>query len=198
MKKVRNYKIQIFWSLVIALFLLLHTGFVLLILDPKVNVVLSVIFGSVYRKAGETVMTTEGGKPETLAIYKARGKPFLIVGPCAFHRYDEKYGAKDDWADFFFVRPDSVIRTNVNQGGDIWFRLPGLLIIDDDLTSSDCVRTPSWDDLEHKGASVRYDEATASYVYSLRINRPEQSVSFAIPARLFTSDLLNAPNDTRY
>jgi hypothetical protein len=198
MKKVRNYKIQIFWSLVIALFLLLHTGFVLLILDPKVNVVLSVIFGSVYRKAGETVMTTEGGKPETLAIYKAHGKPFLIVGPCAFHRYCEKYGTKDDWEDFFFVRPDSVIRTNVNQGGDIWFRLPGLLIIDDDLTSSDCVRTPSWDDLEHQGASVRYDEATASYVYSLRINRPEQSVSFAIPARLFTSDLLNAPNDTRY
>jgi len=198
MKKVRNYKIQIFWSLVIALFLLLHTGFVLLILDPKVNVVLSVIFGSVYRKAGETVMTTEGGKPETLAIYKAHGKPFLIVGPCAFHRYCEKYGTKDDWEDFFFVRPDSVIRTNVNQGGDIWFRLPGLLIIDDDLTSSDCVRTPSWDELEHKGASVRYDEATESYVYSLRINRPEQSVSFAIPARLFTQDLLNAPNDTRH
>ena len=80
MKKVRNYKIQIFWSLVIALLLLLHTGFVLLILDPKGTVLLSAIFGSVYRKVGETVMTPEGGRPETLAIYKAHGKPFLIVG----------------------------------------------------------------------------------------------------------------------
>jgi len=192
MKKVRNYKLQILWSLVIALFLLLHTGFVLLISDPKGSVVLSVIFGSVYRKAVETVMTTEDSKFETLAVYKAKNKPFLIVGPCVFHE-DQK-----NWEDFFFVNRDQVIRTNVNQGGDIWFRFPGLLVIDDDLTSTDCVRTPSWDDLEHQGASVRYDKATASYVYSLRINRPEQSVSFAIPARLFTPDLLNAPNDTRH
>jgi|GEM_PF-1877583 len=190
MKKVRNYKLQILWSLVIALFLLLHTGFVLLISDPKGSVVLSVIFGSVYRKAVETVMTTEDSKSETLAVYKAKNKPFLIVGPCVFHE-DQK-----NWEDFFFVNRDQVIRTNVDQGGDIWFRLPGLLVIDDDLTSTDCVRTPSWDDLEHQGASVRYDKATASYVYSLRINKPEQSVSFAIPARLFTPDLLNAPNRT--
>ena len=113
MKKVRNYKIQIFWSLVIALFLLLHTGFVLLILDPKVNVVLSVIFGSVYRKAGETVMTTEGGKSETLAVYKAKNKPFLIVGPCLFH------GDKD-YEDFFFVNRDQVMRMATDKGGDMW------------------------------------------------------------------------------
>jgi len=197
MKKILNGILQAFGLLAIALCLLFFACLTVLAIKPLRDVALSPFWGSVYRKAGETVMTTEGGKPETLAIYKAHGKPFLIVGPCAFHKYDEKYDAKDDWADFFFVRPDSVIRTNVDQGGDIWFRLPGLLIIDDDLTGPDCVRTPFWDDLEHQGASVRYDEATASYVYSLRINEPEQSVSFAIPKCLFTPDLLNAPNDTR-
>lgn len=196
MKKILNGILQSFGLLAIALCLLFFVCLTVLAFKPLRDVALSFFWGSVYRKAGETVMATAGGKPENLAIYKAEHKPFLIVGPCAFHRYDEKYGTKDDRADFFFVRPDSVIRSNVDQGGDLWFRIPGLLIIDDDLTSSDRVRTPSWDDLEHKDASVRYDEATASYVYSLRINEPEQSVSFAIPARLFTRDLLSAPNDT--
>jgi hypothetical protein len=192
MKKILNGILQSFGLLAIALCLLFFACLTVLAIKPLRDVALSPFWCSVYRKAGETVMTTEGGKPETLAVYKAKNKPFLIVGPCLF-REDQKI-----WEDFFFVNRDQVIRTNVDQGGDIWFRLPGLLVIDDDLTSSDCVRTPSWDELEHKGASVRYDEATESYVYSLRINRPEQSVSFAIPARLFTQDLLNAPNDTRH
>ena len=187
MKRLRKYKFQILCLLGITLFLLFHMCFVLLVFSPKGNVVLSIVFGSVYRKAGETVMTTEGGKTETFAIYKAKNKPFLIVGPCTFHENQKK------WEDFFFVTPNRVIRTNVDQGGDIWVRLPWLLFIDDDLTSSDCVRTPSWDELKRKGASVRYDKATASYVYSLRINEPKQSVSFAIPKKFFTKDLLEAP-----
>ena len=192
MKKILNGILQSFGLLAIALCLLFFVCLTVLAFKPLRDVALSFFWGSVYRKAGETVMTTNGCKSETLAVYKAKNKPFLIVGPCLF-REDQKI-----WEDFFFVNRDQVIRTNVDQGGDLWFRMPGLLIIDDDLTSSDCVRTPSWDELEHKGASVRYDEATASYVYSLRINEPEQSVSFAIPARLFTQDLLNAPNDTRH
>ena len=185
---MRKYKIQILYLIGITLLLLFHMCLVLLFCTPKGHVVLAIVFfGNTYRKAGETVMTTDGVKTETLAIYKAHGKPYLIVGPCWFHENLKI------WEDFFFVTPDRVIRTNVDQGGDIWVRLPWLLFIDDDLTSSDCVRTPSWDELKHKDASVRYDEAAASYVYSLRINEPEQSVSFAIPKKLFTEDLLEAP-----
>lgn len=91
-----------------------------------------------------------------------------------------------------------MIRTATDKGGDIWCRAFGLLFMLDDMSGrNDRVRLPYWSDLEHKGASVRYDDATASHVYSLRINSPEQSVSFAIPDRLFTPDLLNAPNDKR-
>lgn len=156
---------------------------------PVGIVVFGTIFGSTYRKVGETVVTTDGRKTETLAIYKAGKKPFLIVGPCVFHEID--WDGRHERKDFFFVRPDKVIRTNTDQGGDIWFRLPRLLIIDDDLTSEDRVRTPYWDDLKKPKASVRYDEATASYVYSLWINEPEESVTFAIPAKFFTPDLVN-------
>ena len=184
---------KIFLILAILIAVLLYPWVVILFLKPSAIISYFYMLSNIYYKAGETVMTTEGVKTETLAIYKAKNKPFLIVGPCRFHRHDEKYGTKDEWEDFFFVAPDRVIRTNVDQGGDIWFRLPWLLFIDDDLTSSDCVRTPSWDELKQKGASVRYDEATASYVFRLRINEPEQSVSFAIPKKLFTEDLLEAP-----
>lgn len=191
MKNLREYKIQILCLLGITLLLLFQMCLTVLVCNP--NTVFCVIFGSVYRKAGETVITTEGGKTETLAIYKAKNKPFLIVGPCRFHCHDEKYGTKDEWEDFFFVNPNQVIRTCTDKGGDVWFRLPWLLFIMDDLTVRDRVRAPYWDDLEHEGASVRYDEATASYVYRLWINEPKQSVSFAIPARFFTEDLLRAP-----
>ena len=183
---------KIFLLITLIAGMLLFPLISILFVDPKVSIALWFMAGNMYRKAGETVMTTEGGKPETLTVYKAHGKPFLIVGPCMFHE-------GGDYEDFFFVNRCQVIRTATDKGGDIWCRAFGLLFMLDDMSDrNDRVRLPFWDDLEHQGASVRYDEATASYVYSLRINRPEQSVSFAIPARLFTSDLLNAPNDTRY
>jgi len=197
MKKILDGIFQAFGLLAIALCLLFFVCLTVLAIKPLRDITLSIFWGSVYFKAGETVMATEDGKSVTLAIYKAHGKPFLIVGPCAFHSYDEKYGTKDDWVDFFFVNRTQVIRTATDKGGDIWCRAFGLLFILDDMSDqNDRVRLPSWDDLKHKGASARYDEATASYVYSLRINEPKQSVSFAIPDRLFTPDLLNAPNDT--
>ena len=138
-------------------------------------------------------MTTEGVKTETLAIYKAHGKPYLIVGPCVFHETDQ-YG-RHEWEDFFFVNPKEVIRTSTDKGGDTWVSLPWLLFILDDLTIRDRVRLPYWDELEQNGSSVRYDEATASYVFRLRINEPEQSVSFAIPKKLFTPDLIEAAEE---
>ena len=187
MKKAFDDIFQISGLLCIVLCLLLVVCLVVLAIKPLRDMALSTFFGSIYYKAGETVLTTEGIKTETLAIYKAKNKPFLIVGPCWFHEN------QNFWKDFFFVNPNRVIRTNVDQDGDIWVRLPWLLFIDDDLTSSDCVRTPYWDELERKGASVRYDEATSSYVYRFWINEPKQSVSFAIPKKLFPEDLLEAP-----
>lgn len=166
--------------------------FAMLVFKSVAALVFGIIEGNVYRKVGETVMTTDARRTETLAIYKAKGKPFLIVGPCVFHNRDEK--SRDEWKDFFFVRRDQVIRTATDKGGDAWFRLAGLLFILDDMTNRDRVRMPFWDDLEREGASVRYDEKTASYVYSLLINYPRQRVSFAIPARFFTPDMPMPPN----
>ena len=99
--------------------------------------------------------------------------------------------------DFFFVNAEEVIRTGTDKGGDEWVRLPWLLFILDDLTIEDRLRIPYWDDLKHEKASVRYDEATASYVYSLWINHPEEPVSFAIPAKLLAPDLLDARHPPR-
>lgn len=192
MKKMRKYKIQIPYLIGITLLLLFHMCLVLLFCTPNGHVVLAIVFfGNTYRKAGETVMTTDGVKTETLAIYKAHGKPYLIVGPCVFHETDQ-YG-RHEWEDFFFVNPREVIRTSTDKGGDAWFRLPWLLFMLDDLTVRDRVRLPYWDDLEHEGSSVRYDEAAASYVYRLWINHPREQVIFAIPAKFFTKDLLEAP-----
>lgn len=189
---MKNRFKRIFLLIALIAGILLFPLISILFVDPTVVVALWFMAGNMYHKAEETVMTTESGKPETLAIYKAHGKPFLIVGPCLFHE-------GGDHEDFFFVNRDQVIRTATDKGGDIWCRAFDLLFMLDDMSArNDRVRLPFWDELEHKGASVRYDEALTSYVYSLRINEPKQSVSFAIPARLFTPDLLNAPNDTRH
>ena len=191
MKKAFNVMFQISGLFCIALCLLFFVCLVVLAIKPLRDMALSTFFGSIYCKADETVMTTEGVKTETLAIYKAHGKPYLIVGPCVFHETD-RYG-RHEWEDFFFVNPKEVIRTSTDKGGDTWVRLPWLLFILDDLTIRDRVRLPYWDELEQDGSSVRYDEATASYVYRLRINRPLEQVTFAIPGKFFTKDLLEAP-----
>ena len=186
MKKVLNGILQAFGLLAVALCLLFFACLTVLAIKPLRDMALSAFWGSIYLKAGETVMTTEGGKTETLAIYKAKNKPFLIVGPCLFH-------GGEDYEDFFFVDRDRVIRTATDKGGDMWCRAFGLLFMLDDMSDrNDRVRLPFWDELEHKGASVRYDEATHSHVYSLRINQPEQSVSFAVPEKLFTEDMPEA------
>ena len=184
--EMKNRFKKIFLPITFVAGILLFPLISILFVNPAAGIALWAMAGNMYRKAGETVMTTEGGKTETLAIYKAKNKPFLIVGPCLFH-------GGEDYEDFFFVNRDRVIRTATDKGGDIWVRLPRLLFILDDMSDrNDRVRLPFWDELEHKGASVRYDEATASYVYSLRINQPEQSVSFAVPEKLFTGDMPEA------
>ena len=158
------------------------------IFKPLGDVVFSVTMGSMYRKVGETCLK-RNGKNETLAIYKADSKPFLIVGPCLFDK---------DCYDFFFVNKDQVIRTATDKGGDTWVRLFNHLFLLDDLSNCERVRAPCWDDLKYdKGSSVRFDRITDSYIYVFKLNSATTFVSFSIPAKFLTPDMLDAPNGTR-
>ena len=180
----------------IALIALTLTGFLALALLaaavalPSVgNVVFSFFFGSSYRKVGEATFEAKG-YPRTLAIYKARNKPFLIIGPCLFHE-------GEDYKDFFFVNRTQVIRTATDKGGDMWGRTFNRLHIMDDLSDCEVLRAPLWDELKYEGSSVRYDDATDSYVYSFRIENDTAPATLTIPAKFFTPDMDNAPNRTQ-
>lgn len=156
---------------------------------PLGDVVFSVTMGSMYHKAGEIILTI-AEKNETIAIYKAEDKPFLILGP---HRFDEG----EIYEDFFFVNQDQVIRTATDKGGDTWFLLFNRLFVLDDMSDCERLRAPYWDDLKvDKNSSVRYDKSMDSYVYSFKINNLTVPVSFSIPAKFLTPDMLDAPNDT--
>ena len=156
--------------------------------EPVGNVVFSIAAGSVYRKVGEAAFDAKG-YPRGIAVYKARHKPFLIVGPCLFHEGEE-------YEDFFFVNQTQVVRTATDKGGDMWCRTFGRLHIMDDLSDCEVLRAPLWDELKFEGSSVRYDDATDSYVYSFTIDSHAIPATLTIPAKFFTPDMLDAPNRT--
>ena len=157
---------------------------------PVGNVVFSIAAGSVYRKVGEASLDA-GGYPPTLAVYKAKDKPFLIVGPCLFHE-------DEDYEDFFFVNKTQVVRTATDKGGDMWCRTFHRLHIIDDLSDCEVLRAPIWFDLNgDDDSAIRYDGATDSFVYSFRIEEDTLPVKLTIPAKFFTPDMDNAPNRTR-
>ena len=157
--------------------------------DPVGNVVFSIAAGSVYRKVGNAAFDAKG-YPRGIAVYKAEHKPFLIVGPCRFHEGEE-------YEDFIFVNQTQVVRTATDKGGDMWCRTFGRLHIMDDLSDCEVLRAPLWDELKYAGSSVRYDDATDSYVYSFRIENDAVPAKLTIPAKFFTPDMLDAPNRTR-
>ena len=157
-------------------------------LPPVGDVVFSFVFGSSYRKVGEAAFEAKG-YPRTLAIYKAQNKPFLIVGPCLFHE-------GGDYEDFFFVNQTQVVRTATDKGGDMWCRSFGRLHIMDDLSDCEVLRAPLWDELKFEGSSVRYDDATDSYVYSFTIDSHAIPATLTLPAKFFTPDMDTAPNRT--
>ena len=163
--------------------------FILVFLCPPWgNFVFGLIGGSVYRKVGDAAFDAKG-YPRALAVYKAEHKPFLIVGPCLFHEGEE-------YEDFFFVNQTQVVRTATDKGGDMWCRTFGRLHIMDDLSDCETLRAPLWDELKYEGSSVRYDDATDSYVYSFRIENDAVPTTLTIPAKFFTPDMLDAPNRT--
>ncbi|MDD4817129.1 MAG: hypothetical protein PHI85_04070 [Victivallaceae bacterium] len=146
---------------------------------PLGDVVFSVTIGSMYRKAGETCLKRDG-KNETLTIYKANNKPFLIIGPCFFNE-GERY------EDFFFVNKKQVISTATDKGGDTWTRLFNRLFLWDDMSNCERVRAPYWDDLKcDKDSSVVFDKTTDEYIYSFKINSVTVPVSFSIPYSMRT------------
>ena len=60
------------------------------------------------------------------------------------------------------------------------------------------LRAPWWDELEcDPDASVRYDAATDSYVYSFKIEMENLPATLTIPVKFFTPDMDSAPNRTR-
>ncbi|MBQ7206353.1 MAG: hypothetical protein IJS01_01010 [Lentisphaeria bacterium] len=144
-------------------------------------------FGSgAYLRNMETEISVDG-RTEKIAVYKARGKPYLLVGPYLFSR---------NHYDFFFVGRNEVIRTATSEGGSCWVRFFFFLFILDDLSGSDSVRMPYWDDLENDpNASVSSENGRRTF--SFRIRHPERQVIFSIPEKLFTRDMENADNFTK-
>ena len=177
------------FALAVLLWLVMAVFAAAVAYEPVGNVVFSIAAGSVYRKVGEATFEAKG-YPRTLAIYKAENKPFLIVGPCLFHE-------GGDYEDFFFVSKTQVIRTATDKGGDMWCRTFNRLHIMDDLSDCEILRAPLWDELKYEGSSVWYDDATASYVYSFRIENDAVPAKLTIPAKFFTPDMFVAPNRTR-
>ena len=145
------------------------------------------IFGSgCYVRQMEAEMLVNGNM-ETVSVYKADNKPYLLLGPYRFAR---------DNHDFFFVNKTEVIRTSTTQGGSCWVRFWGFLFIFDDLSHWDCVRLPYWDDLEgDKNSSVKSEKGKR--VFRFRMKHPDRSVEFAIPEKFFTPDMDTAYNFTK-
>ena len=185
---MKKYLRIVFFTLAFLLWLAMAVFAMAVAYEPVGNVVFSIAAGSVYRKVGEAAFDAKG-YPRSIAVYKAEHKPFLIVGPCLFHE-------GGDYEDFFFVNQTQVVRTATDKGGDMWCRTFGRLHIMDDLSDCEVLRAPLWDELKFEGSSVRYDDATDSYVYSFRIENDTLPAKLTIPAKFFTPDMLAAPNRT--
>lgn len=86
-------------------------------------------FGNHYLYAGDAVMI-RGGRVSRLAVYRAKGKPFLPVGPVPFR--DAVLRAER--RDFFFVSRRKIVYGLDDKGGDAWYRFGPLLTLADDLS----------------------------------------------------------------
>ena len=157
---------------------------------PFGKAVFSIVAGSVYRKVGAASLEAND-YPCMLAIYIAKNKPFLLVGPCLFH------GNEEECEDFFFVNKTQVIRSSSDKGGDIWYCIFNRLYILDDFSDCECLRAPFWDDIKcSQNSSVCYDGMMDSFIFSFGINVDSTPTKLTIPAKYFTPDMIDAPNRT--
>ena len=142
--------------------------------------------GSVYARSGMKALCRINGKMRHLDIYKAPDKPFLLVGPCRFSKNE---------TDFFFVNRRQVIRTATDKGGSLWVCVLNRLFILDDLTGSDPLRLPYWDELKGSGKAA-VTAFCGNMIYSFSPGVPGRPVFLVLPQKLFTPDMENAPNCT--
>ena len=159
-----------------------------LVFEPVGNVVFSICFGNRYWKAGD-IKFNFGTHTESMSVYKAKNKPFLLIGPVMF---------EEDGKDFFFVNKTQVIRSSTDKSGEAWARLFNILFVMDDLSDyRRQIRTSVWDVVKSDPAgSISYDRNTHKYCYRFHIDSSKTPVRFEVPAVLFTKDMENAPNIT--
>lgn len=142
-----------------------------------IDLVVEVIEGNIYHEAGTVTLRYEG-EQITVPVYKAKGRPFLLVGP---HRFYED-------EDFLFVSPDLVVATATDKGGDSWNRIGCFLLMLDDMTSKDRLRIPYWDLLKDRSPDVGVTSVNGTREYRVIVDGG-RNLTFCIPEGLFTPDM---------
>jgi hypothetical protein len=153
---------------------------------PFGNVFFSLCFGSYYMCVGEAVLYCNG-RETVLPVYKAAGKPFLLVGPYRF----------GDYEDFFFINKTQVVTTAVDKGGDAWFRIGKHLFILDDLNHWDVLRVPWADYMSDPAAKIEYDRSRQNRIYIFPLDPSNPTARLEIAEKLFTADMVDAYNVTQ-
>lgn len=154
------------------------------------GVMFGILFGNVYSNVGNAILTVDGEK-ESLPVYKAHNKPFILLGPYLFDQ---------DTYDFFFVSCDQVAGGAVDKGGDAWTRIGKKLFMADDLSGDQIMfRAPIWDWMHDENSTLEFNAESESYIYSFDcyINEKHQRISLAVPQKFFTQDMLEAYNYPR-
>ena len=173
------------------LFLWLPTVVLLAFADSEA--IMLILFGCGYRKCGETIVFSEDksassrAEAQKVGIFKAKNKPFLLLGPYTF---------APDNRDFLFINKKQVVTTATDKGGGAFFRFGSRLFVIDDLSGSylNRVRTSTWNALANENSSVVQEDGR--YVYSFFLDDDRQ-VTVAVPAVLLTPDMDEAESFTR-
>ena len=145
----------------------------------------SLCFGSCYMCEGKAVLYYNG-RETVLPVYKAAGKPFLLVGPYRF----------GDYEDFFFINKTQVVTTAVDKGGDAWFRIGKYLFVLDDLNHWDVLRMPWRDYMSTPAAKSEYDTSSKNRIYIFPLDPSNSTARLEINGKFFTDDMLDAYNVT--
>ena len=167
-----------------VLYLLLPLVILLALFAPEATIL--ALFGYRYGKCGSIeVLSAEErvaakAEKQNVHVYEAKNKPFLLIGPYTFSPGDR---------DFFFVNTKQVIRAATDKGGGAFCQLGPWLFVIDDMSGSvqNRVRTPYWDELENKKASVV--KKGDRYIYTLFLEDVNKFVTFAVPEKLFAPDM---------
>ena len=146
-----------------------------------VELAVEVVEGNIYYKAGNVTLQYEG-EQIPVPVYKAKGRPFLLIGPHRFYEPDE---------DFLFVSPDLVVASATDKGGDSWNRIGGFLLMLDDMTCRDRLRIPYWNLLKDRSPDVGVTSVNGTREYRVIVD-DGRKLTFRIPESLFTPDMPSA------